>query len=465
MNHVPILKLKRRVDRPLAAAILSLLLALASPTAWSALPAQVQGKALPTLAPMLERVTPAVVNIATRGRVAINNPLMEDPFFRYFFGLPQQRRERQTQGLGSGVIVDARQGYVITNHHVIAQADDITVKLNDGREFEAQLIGSDEGTDVAVVRIPPENLTAVKMTDSDALRVGDFVVAIGNPFGLGQTVTSGIVSALGRSGLGIESYEDFIQTDASINPGNSGGALVDLNGHLVGINTAILGSSGNIGIGFAIPINMARDISDQLLEHGAVRRGRLGIASQDLTPDLARAFGIKQRSGAVIVRIDPGSPAELAGLRTGDVIIAVDGREIDSASELRTAVGLLRIGEKIAVDVIRGKRKLTLRAVIGEQPVRTTGGGRFNRHLEGATLGAVESETREGGLLRGVLVADIVPGTPAAASGLRKGDIITSVNRREIDDLDDLAQMIGRGDREVLLGIVRNRAQFLVLLQ
>ncbi|MBD3670046.1 MAG: trypsin-like peptidase domain-containing protein, partial [Gammaproteobacteria bacterium] len=248
-----------------------------------------QGQELPTLAPMLEQATPSVVNINTRSKVRVqNNPLLDDPFFRHFFNVPEQPRERSAQSLGSGVIIDADKGYIVTNNHVIDKADEIQVTLRDGRTYDAELVGTDPETDVAVIRIEADNLNAVPMADSDTLRVGDFVVAIGNPFGLGQTVTSGIVSALGRSGLGIEGYEDFIQTDASINPGNSGGALVNLKGELIGINTAIFSQSGgNIGIGFAIPVNMARDVVDQLVRHGEVRRGILGVQAQDLTPQLA----------------------------------------------------------------------------------------------------------------------------------------------------------------------------------
>jgi len=258
----------------------------------ASLPESVDGQALPSLAPMLEKTTSSVVNISTSGRVVVRDPFFDDPFFRRFFDVPQRQRERKTSGLGSGVIIDAKNGYVVTNSHVIDKAEEISVTLSDGQQYEAQVIGKDPGADIAVIKIQAENLVQIQLGDSDGLRQGDFVVAIGNPFGLGQTVTSGIVSALGRSGLGIESYEDFIQTDASINPGNSGGALVNLRGELIGINTAIYGRSGNIGIGFAIPVNMAMQITEQLITYGEVKRGRLGFSAQDLTPDLAEAFGI-----------------------------------------------------------------------------------------------------------------------------------------------------------------------------
>jgi len=316
---------------------------------------EVGGAAVPTLAPMLARIIPGVVNIAVRGRVKEQNPLLQDPFFRRFFNLPQnQLQERETRAIGSGVIVDAAQGYVLTNGHVVEHATRIEVTTNDNRRFPARLVGRDAGTDIAVLRIQASNLTAVPMGDSDRLRVGDFIVAIGNPFGLGQTVTSGIVSALGRSGLGVEGYEDFIQTDASINPGNSGGPLVNLQGQCVGINTAILTpGGGNIGIGFAVPINMARRVMERLIRFGEVKRGRIGVAIQDLTPDLAQAMNTAHTMGAVIARVDPGSPAERAGLRSGDLVVAVDGVAVHSGTQLRNIIGLTRIGEEVGLTVAR----------------------------------------------------------------------------------------------------------------
>ena len=335
--------------------------------AQAALPANdSQGALLPSLAPMLERVLPSVVNVATQSRVRVeDNPLLQDPFFRRFFGVPDMPRERQTQSLGSGVIIDAKRGYVLTNNHVVDKADEITVTLKDGRILNAKLVGKDPETDVAVVQIPAENLSAVPLADSDRLRVGDFVVAIGNPFGLGQTVTSGIVSALGRSGLGIEGYEDFIQTDASINPGNSGGALVNLRGELIGINTAIIApGGGNVGIGFAIPVNMAQQIMTQLVEHGEVRRGSIGMLVQDLTAELAKAFDIQETHGAVISKVVKDSPAERAGLRTGDVVVRVNGKPVVTSGELRTSIGMLRVGEVVTMDVIRDGKNRTIKLAI-----------------------------------------------------------------------------------------------------
>ncbi len=333
----------------------------------AAIPSLLSNQPVPTLAPMLERITPAVVNIATEGRVRLpRNPLLDDPFFRRFFDFPDTPQERRTQSLGSGVVVDAGKGYVITNHHVVENAQTVTVTLRDGRKLKARLIGSDPESDVAVIQIPSKNLTALPLANSDRLRVGDFVVAIGNPFGLGQTVTSGIVSALGRSGLGIHGYEDYIQTDASINPGNSGGALVDLRGELVGINTAILApSGGNVGIGFAIPSNMVKQLMGQLVKHGSVRRGQLGVTVQDLDSNLARAFGIPRNQGAVISQVLLGSAAARAGLRVGDVVLAVNGKPIRGASSLRNAVGLLRVGERIRLDIVRDGRRMTVIAKVG----------------------------------------------------------------------------------------------------
>jgi Do/DeqQ family serine protease len=316
---------------------------------------------LHTLAPMLRAITPGVVGISVHGRVRETNPLLRDPLFRRFFNLKEQPVEREMQAVGSGVIVDAARGYILTNAHVVEHATSIKVTTKDNRQFEARLIGRDPQTDIAVLRIAAHDLTAVPLGDSSRLEVGDFVLAIGNPFGLGQTVTSGIVSALGRSGLGIEGFEDFIQTDASINPGNSGGALVDLRGRLVGINTAILAQGGgNIGIGFAVPINMARAVMDQLIRYGAVKRGRIGVVIEDLTPELARSLGTRHSQGAVIARVEPGSPAAAAGLRRDDLILAVDGSPITSGSDLRNRIGLDRIGDAVALTVDRGGRQRTV---------------------------------------------------------------------------------------------------------
>ena len=321
---------------------------------------EVGGAAMYSIAPVVSRVTPGVVGISVRGRVREDNPLLQDPMFRRFFGIQQQPIERETQATGSGVIVDAAQGYVLTNSHVTENGNSIEVTTKDNRNFKARLIGRDPDTDIAVLQISGSNLTAVPIGDSDRLQVGDFVLAVGNPFGLGQTVTSGIVSALGRS-PGIEGYEDFIQTDASINPGNSGGPLVDLQGRIIGINTAIVApSGGNVGIGFAVPINMARQVMDQLINSGEIKRGRIGVAIQDLTPDIAQALGTTHTEGAVIARVEPGSPAEHAGLRTNDLVVAANGAPIHNGAELRTRVGLSKVGAAVDLTVVRGGSERTV---------------------------------------------------------------------------------------------------------
>jgi serine protease DegQ len=326
-----------------------------------------------TIAPMLKQITPGVVNIAVRGRVKEQNPLLQDPFFRRFFNVPpgQRTQERETQATGSGVIVDAAQGYILTNAHVVENETRIEVTTKDNHRYEAKLIGRDEETDIAVLKIPANHLTAVPLGDSDKLQVGDFVVAIGNPFGLGQTVTSGIVSALGRSGLGIEGYEDFIQTDASINPGNSGGALVNFDGQLIGINTAILApGGGNIGIGFAVPIDMARKVMDELIHYGVVKRGRIGVTIQDLTPDLAQAMNTQHTVGAVIARVEAGSPADRGGLKSGDLVVAVDGSPVRSGTQLRNLIGLSPIGTDVKLSVYRRGSESTVKVKV-EQAVAT----------------------------------------------------------------------------------------------
>ena len=431
-----------------------------------ALPQEIDGEELPSLAPMLENVTPAVVNIATEGRVKQRqSPLFSDPFFRHFFKIPDQPIERKTSSLGSGVIVDSKRGLVLTNNHVIANAIQITVTLRDGRQVEAEIVGADPETDIAVLKMNAENLTALTTTDSDDLRVGDFVVAIGNPFGLGQTVTSGIISALSRSGLGIEEYEDFIQTDASINPGNSGGALVNLRGELVGINTAIFSQSGaSHGIGFAIPINLALRIMEQILNTGEVKRGFLGVSIQDITPELAEAFGLTRKNGALINKVLKDSPADKAGLLPGDIVISIDGKKIRNANDVRNRIGLLPVGEKIKFKLLRDGKEFDLVVLVDEVTERENKPRVSNDLLKGVTVGDIQKGSPYFGKVGGVLVLEIQRGSHAWISGLRANDVITSVNKNPIKNLDEFLSAVDKKEDVLLLRIVRgNMASFIVI--
>ncbi len=445
-------------------------LSLVIQVAVAALPSDWFGKdgKLPTLAPMLESSKPAVVNISTRSQVRIqDNPLMSDPFFRHFFNLPEQPepRHRSKQSLGSGVIFDAKQGLVLTNYHVIKGADEITVALTDGRSLQAEVVGSDPATDVALIKIPAEKLTALPLANSDQLKVGDFVVAIGNPFGLGQTVTSGIVSALGRSGLGIEGYENFIQTDASINPGNSGGALVNLRGELVGINTAIFSpgrNAGNVGIGFAIPSNLVKQITEQLIEFGEVKRAYLGVQMQDITPELANAFDIPEDQGAVVTRVFKDTAAAEAGLDVGDVVLSIDGLKLTNADSLRNAIGLLMVGQTIQLEVMRDGKTQMLDVTVKETKKQEQSGN-VHPKLSGATFGDIEPSAPYYGKIDGVVVYSVKRGSAAWFAGLRKNDIITSVNKQPIESLEDFKPLAYNGE-SLLLNITRKgRAMFLLL--
>ena len=435
----------------------------------AAIPAAIDGQPLPSLAPMLQRVQGAVVNIATEAEVTIRrqaNPFLDDPFFRRFFDQqPTQPRSQKRQGLGSGVVFDAAEGLILTNAHVIEGADKITVTLKDGREAIAQLVGTDKDSDVAVIQVELNNLMQIPLGNSDVLQVGDFVVAIGNPFGLRQTVTSGIVSALGRSGLGIENYEDFIQTDASINPGNSGGALVNLRGELIGINTAIVApSGGNVGIGFSIPINMALQIKNQLVQHGEVQRGRLGVRVQDLTPDLSQAFDIQQTRGAIITKVESGSMADKAGVKPGDVIVKANNRVINKGADLRNTIGLLRVGDRLSLDVMRGDKLSVITTRIGDIEVDSSVGENLNARLQGATFSELSDDQLSSGLEGGVFVSDVQQDTVAWFHGLRPGDVIVSANRKSVKNLESFRLAISRQD-VLLLNIVRSNGALFLLLQ
>ncbi len=447
--------------RLLSAFLLSIAL-LGGQPAWATWPSSVDGQALPSLAPMLKKAMPAVVNISTKTKIEVaEHPLMRDPVFRHFFEIPNMPRHRETSSLGSGVIVDAKNGYIITNNHVIDKADQIQVTLNDSRQLSAKLIGADPESDVAVIKVDPKNLTELPVADSSHLQVGDFVVAIGNPFGLGQTVTSGIVSALGRSGLGIEGYEDFIQTDASINPGNSGGALLNLNGELIGISTAILApSGGNVGIGFAIPSNMATNIKNTLLEHGSVKRGQLGISIQDLNPELAQAFGLEQTQGAVIANVQPKSPADKAGLEAGDIVLSINDKHIKSSQEIRNLIGMLPIGEEVKIEILHRGEAQTVTAEIGTPKIVQEEGQKIHPKLAGMLLGNTSPNDPN----EGVRIEKINTGSYAFQVGLRPGDIIISVNRQPIASLSDMKRAAS-GGREILLNVQRGDAAFFIMMR
>ncbi len=424
-----------------------------------ALPPVADGTPVPSLAPMLQKAMPAVVSINTKQVVRVRNPFFSDPFFRRLF--PDIPQERINESLGSGVIIDAAKGYVLTNHHVIDNADDVQVTLADGRSFKAEFIGSDADTDIALIRIPAEKLTAITLGDSGQLRVGDFVVAIGNPFGLTQTVTSGIVSAVGRSGIRGLGLQNFIQTDASINPGNSGGALVDLKGQLVGINTASFnpqGSmAGNIGLGLAIPSNLARNVVEQLLKNGTVVRGTLGIESQNLTPQMARALGMEAPRGALVTRVLPGSGAAAAGVRTGDVVLAANGQRIDSAESLHNYEGLQDVGGTVTLDVRRDGKPLTLKATLKAQP-KAVAGDTLDPRLAGATFADLPESLRQSGL-NGVLVSDVARGSRAAANGLAAGDVVLAASAGEFADLAAFgANFAGQAPRPLVLRVLRGNA-------
>ncbi len=443
-------------------AALATLGATAVPAA-TTLPAAVGQSPLPSLSPMIKRVSPAIVNVATRGTIkerGPQNPLLDDPLFRRFFDVPQSgdSHERPFQSAGSGVIFDARRGYILTNSHVVENASEITVTLQDGRDLNAAIVGSDERSDLAVLKVKSAGLTQIALGDSSKVEVGDFVVAIGNPFGLHNTVTSGIVSGLGRSDIASDDYEDFIQTDASINPGNSGGALVNLRGELIGINTAILSrSGGNIGIGFAIPVNMARSIMQELIRYGAVKRGILGVTTYAVGSDIAQVYGLANAQGALVTQVVEGSAADRAGIKIGDIVTSINGTAVKKPSDLHNAIGLLRVGQKAELTLLRDGRPQHVSAVIGEAPAPPSASLKpadINKGLEGASLADGPGQS-------GALVRAVEPGSPAAQAGLRRNDLIVGVNQANVDGVQQLRER-AQGISTLVLEVRRGNTIVLV---
>jgi Do/DeqQ family serine protease len=440
------------------AATMILTFACAPRASHAALPVAVDGQALPSLAPMLERVVPAVVNINSKARVRVRNPVMDDPLLRQFFGMQNVPRERIAQSLGSGVIIDAGKGYVLTNNHVVEGADDVSVTLHDGRTLSAKVVGTDPDTDVAVIQIPAQNLSALPVADSGHLRVGDFVVAVGNPFGVGQSATSGIVSGLNRTGLGGRGFQNFIQTDATINPGNSGGALVNLRGELVGINSQIFSTSGGSnGIGFAIPSSLAADVMRQLIATGSVKRGTLGLQAQDLTTQIANMLGTKLTHGAVVTHVRDNSPADTAGIRPGDIVVGLNGRPVNTENDLYNAEGLLPVNSNVELKIVREGRELTLSVPLAAEQLSSTQGGKLDPRIAGAELSDVSERVRREGL-KGVSVSRVASGSRAAQNGLKQGDLIVAVGQVQIAGLADLTSLTEKHPRQLELAVVRNRA-------
>lgn len=434
-------------------------------SASASLPSAVNGESLPSLAPMLEQVTPAVVSVLVEGKKNTQNQSIPEQF-RFFFGpdfpVPSSP-ERQFRGLGSGVIIDAQSGYIVTNYHVINDADKIRVALSDGRETQATLVGGDKLSDIAIIKLDKKisGLTQIKMADSDHLRVGDFSVAIGNPFGLGQTVTSGIISALGRSGLNIENFENFIQTDAAINTGNSGGALVNLKGELVGINTAILGpSGGNVGIGFAIPSNMVKNLTEQIIEFGGVKRGILGIKGGEITPDLAEAMGYSNSKGAFVSQVLPDSAAEKADLKAGDVLVSINGKKINTFGELRAKVATIGAGKTIDIGLIRDGKKLNKTVTLREAEQIQANAKDLHPGLAGAKFSNTDSRDP----ISGVKIVNIEKSSPAESYQLKQGDIIIGVNRTRVNNLAQMQKVLDKNTNILALNIQRgDRTIYLVV--
>ena len=440
--------------------LFSLLVFFLLNNSFAALPNEINNQPISSLAPLVKQVAPAVVNIRVSQTVTRRSPY-NDEMFRRFFGMPNNPgNSREVQSAGSGVIVDAINGYILTNHHVIEGAEKIQISLINGETLDAEVIGSDPATDIALLKVDSKNLIDIKIGDSDIVQVGDFVIAIGNPFGLSHTVTSGIVSALGRTGISNNGYEDFIQTDASINPGNSGGALVNMKGELVGINSAIISrSGGNVGIGFAVPSEIAQSIMQQILDFGEVRRGLLGVSIQSIDPENASSLGVEIDYGALISSIEPGSAAEKAGLQVDDIIIQIDNEKISNSRELANAIGLKGSGEEVEIQLVRNNNKINVIAILGQQQLSRSEGTDIHPGLVGASFAS--ASTMSGG---GVEVSTVESGSAAFQRGLRSGDLITAVNRQQIENLQQL-QKIAKQSNILFLLIQRDNRMLMIQIR
>ncbi|EOC9239977.1 TPA: serine endoprotease DegQ [Enterobacter hormaechei] len=454
----------KKKNQLLSALALSVGLSLsASFPASAALPSQVPGQeAIPSLAPMLEKVLPAVVSVQVEGTARQSQRIPEE--LKKYFGEDAPDQQAQPfEGLGSGVIIDAAKGYILTNNHVISQADKISVQLNDGREFDAKLIGGDDQSDIALLQVQnPSNLTQIAIADSDKLRVGDFAVAVGNPFGLGQTATSGIVSALGRSGLNLEGLENFIQTDASINRGNSGGALLNLNGELIGINTAILApGGGSIGIGFAIPSNMAKTLSQQLIQFGEVKRGLLGIKGMEMSADIANAFKLNVQRGAFVSEVLPNSGSAKAGVKSGDVIVSLNDKPLSSFAELRSRIATTEPGAKVKLGLIREGKPLTVEVTLDKSTSSSASAEQISPALQGATLS--DGQLKNG--TKGITVTTVEKSSPAAQAGLHQDDVIVGVNRTRVQSIAEMRKVLESKPAVIALQIIRGNDTLYILLR
>lgn len=451
----------------LSAFALSVGLTLSAPfQTVAAMPSQVPGQgALPSLAPVLEKVLPAVVSVQVEGTAVQGQKVPEE--LKKYFGeeMPDQPQQQPQpfEGLGSGVIIDAAKGYVLTNNHVINQAQKINVQLNDGREFEAKLIGGDDQSDIALLQLQnASNLTQIAIADSDQLRVGDFVIAVGNPFGLGQTATSGIVSALGRSGLNLEGLENFIQTDASINRGNSGGALLNLNGELIGINTAILApGGGSIGIGFAIPSNMAQTLSRQLIQFGEIKRGLLGIKGTEMSADIAKAFNLNVQRGAFVSEVLPNSGSAKAGIKSGDVIVSLNGKSLSSFAELRSRIATTEPGAKVKLGILRDGKPLDVEVTLDKSTSSSASAELISPSLQGAELS--DGQLKDG--TKGITVGNVEKGSAAAQAGLHKDDVIIGVNRDRVQSIAEMRKVLEAKPSVMALHIVRGNDSIYLLLR